>query len=72
MAHDHNEKTHYCGSCGYWHIATRFEIWECPKCKKELTTYASKEWIINNVDKKFKKIPDDKIWNFGSEGFVND
>ena len=71
MAHDHGEKIHTCQPCGYWHVANgRFETWECPKCKAKLSTYSSRDWAIENIDKKFEGIPKEKVWYFGADGWV--
>lgn len=72
MAHDHSEKIHTCKKCGYWHVANgRFDTCNCKGCGKRIAGYASREWIIENIDKKFEKIPIDKVWKFGADGFVD-
>lgn len=73
MAHDHGEKIHWCKPCGYWHIANgRFDTCVCPRCNTKLYQYSSRQWIIDNIDKKYEQIPKEKVWHFGADGFVND
>lgn len=70
--HDHGEKIHTCKKCLYWHVANgRFEVHTCPNCGDKLGTYSSRDWIIENIDKRFEAIPKDKTMVFGLDGFIN-
>lgn len=70
--HDHGEKFLYCKPCGYWKVTSRFGSCICPKCKTELHSYSSRNWLIENVDKKFEKIPKCVGFRYGLDGFVDD
>lgn len=73
MAHDHGEKIHFCKECGYWEVANgRFSITNCKGCGKVLSSYASRLWLIDNVDSKFASIPKNKTHIYGLFGFADE